>query len=76
MFGQHAVHEVLVNVEAEGVCEDARNPRTAEARIARLELDDRLDQCLARALGTGLLSARVLREQAAVLATHQRGMKR
>src|SRR5229473_104902 len=56
--------------------DDARNPRTAEARIARLELDDGLDECLARPLRSGLLRALARREQSAVLATHQRPMPR
>ena len=76
MFGQHAVHDILVDVDAEGVREDARNSRTAKPRIARLEVDDSLDQCPARAPRTGFLGARVRREQAAVRATHQRGRKR
>src|SRR5260370_28354950 len=39
VFRQHAVHDVLVDVDPECVRDDARNPRTAEPRIARLELD-------------------------------------
>ena len=73
---QHAVHDVLVDVDPERVRDDARNPWTAEPRIARLELDDSLDECLARPLRSGLLRARAQREQLAVLAAHQRLMKR
>src|SRR2546428_7401318 len=58
VFRKHAVHDVLVDVDPERVRDDARNPWTAEPRIARLELDDRLDQCLARPLLSGLLGAR------------------
>ena len=76
VFRQHAVHDVLVDVDPERVRDDARNPWTAEPRIARLELDDGLDECLARPLRSGLLRARARREQSAVLATHQRLMKR
>src|ERR1700716_13578 len=47
VFRQHAVHDVLVDVDPERVRDDARNPWTAEPRIARLELDDGLDECLA-----------------------------
>jgi len=50
VFGEHAVHDVLVDVDAERVRDDAGNPWTAEARIARLEIDDGLDECLARAV--------------------------
>ena len=71
MFGQHAVHHVLIDVDAESLGDDQRNAWTAEPRIARLELDDGLDKCLARALRAGLLGASLRREQAAVLATHQ-----
>ena len=58
VFRQHAVHDVLVDVDAERLRDDARNPRTAEPRIARLEFDDGLDECLARPLRSGLLRAR------------------
>src|SRR5947209_2465002 len=76
VFRQHAVYDVLVDVDPERVRDDARNPRTAEPRIARLELDDGLDECVARPLWSGRLPALVRREQSAVLATHQRLMKR
>ena len=76
VFRQHAIHDVLVDVDSERVRDDARDPWTAEPRIARLELDDGLDECLARALRAWLLGTLARREQAAVLATHQRGMKR
>ena len=42
VFRQHAVDDVFVDVDPERVRDDARNPRTAEPRIARLELDDGL----------------------------------
>jgi hypothetical protein len=59
------------------VCEnDARNPGTAEPRIAGLELDDGVDEGLARSLRSGRLRALARREQLAVLATHQRLVKR
>src|SRR6266487_3311791 len=58
VFRQHAVHDVLVDVDPERVRNDARDPWTAEPRIARLELDDGLDDCLARSLWSGLLGAR------------------
>src|SRR5262245_27636115 len=52
------------------------HPWTAEPRIARLEFDDGLDECLVRPFRAGLPRARRRREQPAVLATHQRLMKR
>src|SRR5467141_4620305 len=76
VFRQHPVHHVLVDVDAERRRDDARNPRTAEPRIARLELDDGLDEGLARPLRSGFLRALARREQSAVLVTHQRLMKR
>src|SRR5712691_337851 len=76
VFRQHAVYDVFVDVNPERVRDDARNPRTAEPRIARLELDDGLDECVARPLRSGLLRALARGEQSAVLATHQRLMKR
>src|SRR6202521_2092832 len=76
VFRQHAVHDVLVDDDRERVRDDAGNPRTAEPRITRLELDDGLDECVARPLWSGLLGAVARREQSAVLATHQRLMPR
>ena len=73
---QHAVHDVLIDVDPKRSRDDARNPWTAEPRIPRLELDDGLDKCLARPLRSGFLRALARREQSAVFATHQRLMKR
>src|SRR2546426_1551833 len=58
VFRKHAVYDVLVDIDAERVRDDVRNPWTAERRIARFELDDGLDECLARPLRSGLLGAR------------------
>ena len=55
MSRQHAVHDVLVDVDPERVRDDARNPWTAEPRIARLELEDRLDECLVWPFRSGFL---------------------
>ena len=76
MFRQHAGHDVLVDVDPECLRNDARNPWTAEPRIARLEFDDGVDQSLVRPFRSGLLWTRCRREQPAVLATHQGLMKR
>ena len=76
MLGEHTAHDVSVDVDAERARDDAGDPWAAEPRIARLELDDSLDKRLARPLRAGPLGARARREQAAVLAAHQRGMKR
>ena len=66
----------LSDVGPERSRDDARNPWTAEPRSTRLELDDGLDECLARPLRSGLLRALARREQSAVRATHQRLMQR
>jgi len=76
VLGEHTAHDVSVDVDAERARDDAGDPWAAEPRIARLELDDSLDKRLARPLRAGPLGARARREQAAVLAAHQRGMKR
>jgi hypothetical protein len=56
VFRQHAVHDVLIDVDAERVRDDARNSWTAESWIPRLELDDGLDEGFARApFGPGFL---------------------
>src|SRR5882672_3974560 len=46
VFRQHAVHDVLVDVDPEPLRDYQRDPWAAEPRIARLELDDGLDECL------------------------------
>ena len=73
---QHAVHDVLIDVGPERSRDDARTPWTAEPRSTRRELDDGLDECLARPLRSGLLRALARRKQSAVRATHQCLMKR
>src|SRR5262245_20512173 len=75
-FDNTRCHDVLVDLDPERVRDDARYPWTAEPRLTRLELDDGLDECLARPLRSGCLRARARREQSAVFATHQRLMKR
>jgi hypothetical protein len=75
VFRQHAVHDVLVDVDPECLRDDARNSWTAEPRIARLELDDRLDECLVRPFRTGLLRTWRGGEQPAVFSTRQSLMK-
>ena len=72
---QHAVHDVLIDVGPERSRDDARTPWTVEPRSTRLELDDGLDECLARPLRSGLLRALARREPSAVRAMHQRLMK-
>src|SRR6516165_806344 len=40
VLGEHAAHDVPVDIDAEGACDDARDLCAAEPRIARRELDD------------------------------------
>ena len=75
VFLQDATHEVLVDVDAERPRDDARDPRTAESGIARVELDDGLDERLAWPLRARFPRAMARREQATVFATHQGSMK-
>jgi hypothetical protein len=49
VFRQPAIYDVLVDVDPERVRDDARDQRTAEPVIARLELDDGLDEYVASA---------------------------
>src|SRR4029077_11843638 len=58
VFPQHAIHDVFIDVDPKRLRDDARNPWTAEARIARLEFDDGLDECLVRPCRAGLPRAR------------------
>jgi hypothetical protein len=67
VFRQHAVNNVLVDVDPERARDDARNPRTTESRITRLELDDGLDECIARPFRAGRRPAPARREQSTVL---------
>ena len=53
VFRQNAVDDMFVDVDPERVRDDAGNPRTAEPRIARLELDDGSDECRTRPFGPG-----------------------
>ena len=71
MLGEHAAHDVSVDVDAERAGHDARDPRAAEPRIARLEFDDGADACLARTLRAGLSRMPVRREEAAILTADQ-----
>ncbi len=73
---QHATHDVLVDVDAERLRDDARHAWTPEPRIARLEFNDGLEERVARPLRSGRPGEMAGREQAAVLATDQRPMKR
>src|SRR5215471_15630222 len=57
MFGQDAVHDVLVDVDPERLRDDACDPWTAESRIARLEFDDGPDDAFVRPFRSGLLRA-------------------
>ena len=57
VFRQHPVHHVLMDVDAECLGDDVRNPRAAEPWITRVELDDGLDECVAPTLWSGLLGA-------------------
>ena len=54
VFRQHAVHDVLVDLDTECLRDDAGDPWTPESGIARLQLDDRPDECLVRSFGPGL----------------------
>jgi hypothetical protein len=58
IFRQHAIHDVLVDVDPEHPRDDARNPRTAKPGIARLQSDPGLDECLVRPFRSGLRRAR------------------
>ena len=59
VFRQHAVHDVLVDVDAKRPRHDARNPRTAESRIARLEFDDRPNERVVGTFRAGFLRTRL-----------------
>ena len=54
---QHAVHDVLVDVDPERLADDAGIPWTAEPRMARLEFDDGLDERLVRPFRSGFLAS-------------------
>src|SRR5262249_43560944 len=59
VFGQHAVHDVLVEIDAERLRDDARNPRAAKPRVARLQFDDCSNEGLVGTFRAGLLRARL-----------------
>src|SRR6516165_8608729 len=74
VFRQHAVDDVLVDGNPERLRDDARNPWTAEPRIARREVNDGPDECFVRPVRPALCRARPRGEQSPVRATHQRLM--
>jgi hypothetical protein len=53
VFRQDSVHDMFVDIDPERVRDDAGYPRTAEPRIARLELDDGLNERIARPFRSG-----------------------
>jgi hypothetical protein len=69
------MYDVLVDGDAERLRDDQRDPWTPKPRIARLEFDDGLNECLIRPLRSGLLGTPPRREQPAVLSTDQGLMK-
>ena len=75
VFRQDAAHDVLVDVDAECPRHDARDSRAAESGIARLELDDGLDERLVWPLRSRFPRAMARREQATVFATHEGSLK-
>ena len=53
MLGQHATHDIFVDVHAEGMGDLLGDAHTAELGIAALHFDDRRDECHGRTFGTG-----------------------
>jgi hypothetical protein len=75
VWGEHVAHDVPVDGDAERARDDARDPWATEPRMARLELDEGADACLARTRRAGLSRLRVRREEAAILATVPRASR-
>ena len=55
MFGEDTPHNVLVDLDTEGLGDDQGDPRAAESGIALLELDDRPNKLWRWTFGTGLV---------------------
>jgi hypothetical protein len=72
VFGEHATHDILVEVHAERMRDLLRDAHTAELGIAAFEFHDRRDECHGRAFGTGLAARGRGRKEPAVFPIHQR----
>ena len=71
VLGENTPHQVLVDLDAERLGELLGDSGAAKARVARLHLDDGVDELLRRALGSGLAQT-ACREQPPVLSLLER----
>ena len=71
VFRQHPVHDVPVDLDTEGVRDDARDARAAKARIARPQLDNRMHERFVRTFRPGLPWTCSRGKQPTILALHQ-----
>ena len=75
VLGEHAAHDVLVDLDAEDVGDLLGDTDTAELGIAGLDLDDCRDEFRGRALRPGLASFGRRRKEQAIFAIDQRVME-
>lgn len=71
VLGEHAAHDIFIDIEAEGMRDLLRNANTAELEIAALHLDERRDKFRGWPLWTGLTSTAYGREEKTVLSIEQ-----
>ena len=66
MSREDAAHDILVDLDCEGMRNLLRDSHTAETRIAPLHLDDGRDEFRGRTFGTGFARMRRGRKEQAV----------
>jgi hypothetical protein len=75
VFGKHAAHDILVDLDAKGVRDLLRDAHAPEVQIAPLHFDDRRDEFHGWTFGTGFAAMRGRRKQQVVFTIHQRPVK-
>jgi hypothetical protein len=69
--GKDAAHDILVDLDSEGMSDLLGDPHVAETRIAPLHLDDGRDEFRGRTFGTGFAAMRRRGKEQAVFPIHR-----
>ena len=75
MLGEHAAHDIFIDVEAKGVRYLLRDAHAAEFWITSLHFDDGCNEFGRGTFGTGLAWTARGREEQTVLSLNQRPME-
>jgi hypothetical protein len=71
VFGENPAHLVFVHLDPKYFGDLVRDPRTAESRVARLDLNDDVDELGRGTWRSGVSTAGMRPKELAVLAPHQ-----